>query len=162
MVKPLCSRKANHRVALKLLGGTAAGLGTVTAIFYISFANWCGEDWCSEDRYEDNWADRLGEGLIVSLIPISMGIGVSVFDQHDRPIYPLVASLLGFGVGFALDVASAEMSGSILGATLWLPVIAATAASEWSRELPESRQYSFGLRPEPGGGLSAVAALRFQ
>ena len=150
------------RVALKLLGGTVAGIGTATAIFLISLSNWCGEDWCSEDQYEDHWADRLEEGFIVSLIPMGIAVGVSAFDQHDRPIYPLAASLLGFGVGFALDVASAEMGGPVLGATLWLPVIAATAASEWSRSRVDSRRYSLGLRPEPGGGLSMVAALRFQ
>ena len=152
----------SSRVALKLLGGTVAGAGTATAIFLVALSNWCGEDWCSEDQNEDNWADRLEAGFVVSLIPINIAVGVSVFDRHDRLIYPLAASLLGFGVGYALDVASAEMSGSILGATLWLPVIAATVASEWSRERPESSRYSIGLRPEPGGGLSAVAALRFQ
>lgn len=152
----------SDRVALKLLGGTVAGTGTATAIFLVALSNWCGEDWCSEDQYEDNWADRLEAGFVVSLIPMGIAVGVSAFDQHDRPIYPLAASLLGFGVGFALDVASAEMGGPVLGATLWLPVTAATVASEWSRELPESRRYSLGLRPEPGGGLSAVAALRFQ
>ena len=150
------------RVALKLLGGTVAGTGTATALFLVALSNWCGEDWCSEDQYEDNWADRLETGFVMSLIPMGIAVGVSAFDQHDRPIYPLAASLLGFGVGFALDVASAEMGGPVLGATLWLPVIAATAASEWSRERPESRRYSIGLRSEPGGGLSAVAALRFQ
>ena len=149
------------RVALKLLGGTAAGIGTTTAIILVAFSNWCSEDWCSEDRYEDNWADKLETGFVLSLIPMGISVGVSICDQHDRPIYPLVASLLGFGVGYALDVASLEMSGSISGATLWLPVIAATVASERSRERPESRRYSIGLRSEPGGGLSAVAALRF-
>ena len=153
---------SDGRIALKLLGGTVAGIGTATAIFFVSLSNWCGEDWCSEDQYEDNWADRLEEGFVVSLIPMGIAVGVSAFDQHDRPIYPLAASLLGFGVGFALDVASAEMSGSILGATLWLPVIAATVASERSRERPESRRYSLGLRPESGGRLSVVATLQFQ
>ena len=138
------------RVVLKLLGGTAAGIGAATAIIFISLENWCGEDWCSEDRYED---DRLGEGVILSLIPIGIAVGVSAFDQHDRPIYPLAASLLGFGIGVALEN---------WGIAMFLPVIAATVASEWSRERPESRRYSIGLRPEPGGGLSAVAALRFQ
>ena len=150
------------RVALKLLGGIVAGTGTATAIFLAALSNWCGEDWCSEDQYEDNWADRLETGFVVSLIPMGIAVGVSAFDQHDRPIYPLAASLLGFGIGFALDVASAEMGGPVLGATLWLPVIAATAASEWSRNRVDSRRYSLGLRPEPGGGLSMAATLRFQ
>ena len=152
------------RIALKLLGGTVAGIGTAAIIFIGTFytSDWCSEDWCVEDRYEDHWADRLEEGLMVSLIPIGIAVGVSAFDQHDRPIYPLAASLLGFGIGAALDVASAKTGGPVLGAILWLPVIAATVASEWSREQPESRRYSIGLKPELGGGLSMVAALRFQ
>lgn len=152
----------SDQVALKLLGGTAAGIGTTTAIVLVALSNWCGEDWCSEDQYEDNWADRLETGFVMSLIPMGIAVGVSAFDQHDRPIYPLAASLLGFGMGFAFDVASAEMDGPVLGATLWLPVIAATVASERSRERPESRRYSLGLRPESGGRLSVVATLRFQ
>lgn len=144
---------SDGRIALKLLGGTAAGLGTATAIFFISLSNWCGEDWCSEDRYEDHWADRLEEGFIASLIPISIAVGVSAFDQNDRPIYPLAASLLGFGIGVALEN---------WGIAMFLPVVAATAASEWSRNRADSRRYSLGLRPEPGGGLSMVATLRFQ
>ena len=153
---------SQDRIALKLLGGTVAGIGTATAVFYVSFATygWCTEDWCAEDPDEDQWSDRLAGGLLLSSIPIGMAAGVSAFDRHDRPIYPLAASLLGFGAGLVLDVASAEIGGSILGATLWLPVIAATVASEWSRDRPESR-HSIGLRPEPGG-LSAVVSLRFQ
>ena len=151
------------RIVLKLLGGTVAGIGTATAVLYIFWINadWCSEDWCSEDRYESRWGERLSSGLLLSFVPVGIATGVSAFDHHDRPIYPLAASLFGFGTGIALDIAAAR-GGSILGATLWLPVIAATVASEWSRDQPESRRYSIGLRPEPGGGLSAVAALRFQ
>ena len=137
------------RIALKLLGGTAVGLGTFIAIVYygVYFTDWCSEDWCLEDRDEGIWPG----GLIWLPVPIGIAAGVSVFDRHDRFIYPLAASLLGFGISLASEET-----------TIWLPVIAATVASEWSRERPESRRYSIGLRPEPGGGLSAVAALRFQ
>ncbi len=151
---------SQDRIALKLLGGTVAGVGTATALILGTYTlAFCIE--CPEDPDEDRWSDRLQAGLLVSSIPIGMAAGVSAFDRHDRPIYPLAASLLGFGAGLALDIASAEIGGSILGATLWLPVIAATVASEWSRDQPESR-HSIGLRPEPGGGLSAVVSLRFQ
>ena len=117
----------------------------------------CGEDWCSEDQDEYS----LEEGLIMLLFPAGIAVGVSAFDRDDRFIYPLAASVLGFGIGVALDLAIAKTGGFHLGSFAWLPLIAATVASERSRERPESRRYSIGLRPEPGGGLSAVAALRF-
>ena len=95
------------------------------------------------------------------LFPAGIAVGVSAFDRDDRFIYPLAASVLGFGIGLAIDIVMAERGGSGVGALAWLPLIAAIVASEESRERPDSRRYSIGLRPEPGGGLSAVAALRF-
>ena len=147
-------REPNGRIALKLLGGTVAGIGSGIATLYLWMTyDGCGEDWCSEDQDEYS----LEEGLIMLLFPAGIAVGVSAFDRDDRFIYPLAASVLGFGIGVALEATV----GSSLGAFAWLPLIAATVASEWSRERPESRRYSIGLRPEPGGGLSAVAALRF-
>ena len=131
-------------IALKLLGGTVMGIGAFAFVFSTSF------ELC--DHGQD-----CGE-VPVSLLSVPVGIsaGVSVWDQHDRFIYTLAGSLVGFGIGIALDIASDGGAYS-----LWLPVITATAASEWSRYRPESRQYSLGLRSEPRGGLSVVAALRF-
>ena len=156
-------REPNGRIALKLLGGTVAGIGSGIAAIYLLLAtsDWCGEDWCREDYYEETLEERLGAGLITLLFPAGIAVGVSAFDRDDRFNYPLAASVLGFGIGAALDLAMAETGGFRLGAFAWLPLIAATVASERSRERPESRRYSIGLRPEPGGGLSAVAALRF-
>ena len=150
----------NGRIALKLLSGTVAGIGSATATIFLLFAasGWCGEDWCSEDQNE---SAEMSAGLILLLFPTGIAVGVSAFDRDDRFIYPLVASLLGFGIGLALDMVVLETGGPFLGAMGWLPLIAATVASEKSRERPDSRRYSIGLRPEPGGGLSAVAALRF-
>lgn len=151
------------RIALKLLSGTVAGIGSGIATIYLLYAIYgsCGEDWCTEDYYGDTWEKRLRGGLTMLLFPTGIAVGVSAFDRDDRFIYPLAASVLGFGIGLALDMVVAETGGPFFGALAWLPLIAATVASEKSRERPESRRYSIGLRPEPGGGLSAVAALRF-
>ena len=159
-------REPNGRIALKLLGGTVAGIGSgIAAIsLFLATSDWCSEEWCSEvylGETEETLEERLGAGLIVLLFPAGIAVGVSAFDRDDRFIYPLAASVLGFGIGVALDLAMAETGGFYLGSFAWLPLIAATVASERSRERPESRRYSIGLRPEPGGGLSAVAALRF-
>ena len=153
----------NGRIALKLLGGTVAGIGSAAATIFLLFVNsdWCGEDWCEEEYYEVTLEERLTGGFILLLFPTGIAVGVSAFDRDDRFIYPLAASVLGFGIGVAIDMVVVETGGPFLGALAWLPLIAATVASEKSREPPESRRYSIGLRPEPGGGLSAVAALRF-
>ena len=152
--------RPDARIALKLLSGTVAGIGSATATIFLLFAasGWCGEDWCAEDQNE---SAEMSAGLILLLFPTGIAVGVSAFDRDDRFIYPLAASVLGFGIGLALDMVVAETGGPFFGALAWLPLIAATVASEKSREQPESRRYSIGLRPEPGGGLSAVAALRF-
>ena len=131
-------------IALKLLGGTVMGIGAFAFVFSTSF------ELC--DHGQD--CDEVPVALLS--VPVGISAGVSVWDQHDRFIYTLAGSLVGFGVGIALDIASDGGAYS-----LWLPVITATAASEWSRYRPESRRYSLGLKPEPRGGLSVVAALRF-
>lgn len=150
------------RVALKVLGGTVAGIGSALAAIYLLLAtsDWCGEDWCSEEQDEESLEESLGAGVILLSFPAGIAVGVSAFYRDDRFIYPLAASVLGFGAGVAIDMAIAK-GGLFVGAMGWLPLIAATVASERSREQPESRRYSIGLRPEPGRGLSAVAALRF-
>ena len=155
------------RIAFKLLGGTVAGIGSGIATIYLLYAIYgsCGEDWCTDyygdTSYGDTWEKRLRGGLTMLLFPTGIAVGVSAFDRDDRFIYPLAASVLGFGIGLAIDIVMAERGGSAVGALAWLPLIAAIVASEESRERPESRRYSIGLRPEQGGGLSAVAALRF-
>ena len=136
------------RVARKLLVG--AGAGIVTA-FVVALGQF---ELCDDNMPEDcGELTREEKGAWV-LVPISIAMGVSVSDQRDRFIYPLAASLLGFGLGIAYS--------DDWFTPLWLPTLTATAASEWSRSRVDSRRYSLGLRPEPGGGLSAVATLRFQ
>ncbi len=136
------------RVTRKLLVG--AGTSIVTT-FVVALGQF---EWCDDNMPEDcGELTREEKGAWV-LVPISVAMGVSASDQRDRFIYPLAASLLGFGLGITYS--------DDWFTPLWLPILTATAASEWSRSRVNSRRYSIGLRPEPGGGLSAVAALRFQ
>lgn len=139
------------RVTRKLLYGAGTGIVTGFIVVVLPHAEWC-DDNSPEDcgKFGEFTGHEKGAFL---LIPMSIAMGVSASDQRDRFIYPLAASLLGFGIGVATDRWLLSLG---------IPILTATAASEWSRNRAESRRYSLGLRPEPGGGLSAVAALRFQ
>jgi len=55
----------NGRIALKLLSGTVAGIGSATATIFLLFAasGWCGEDWCAEDQNE---SAEMSAGLILT------------------------------------------------------------------------------------------------
>ena len=143
------------RVTRKLLVGAGTGMVAVFIVLSGNFG-WC-DDNSPEGCGEFIWNEEREFLLIPLLIPINIAMGVSASDQRDRFIYPLAASMLGFGMGIAYGAATDKWLPS-----LWLPILTATAASEWSRNRADSRRYSLGLRPEPGGGLSAVAALRFQ
>ena len=148
-------------IGLKLLGGTVGGTVGVIGAAYFLFATGAVE-WCDDNSPEDcgeyTWEEELAGGVaVIGLYSTGMATGVSVWDRRDRFIYTLAGSLIGLGGGIALVNATSRFESSLL----ILPVITATAASEWSRYLPESRRYSLGLRPEPRGGLSVVAALRF-
>lgn len=135
------------RIVRKLFVG--AGAGIVTA-FVVALGQF---EWCDDNKPEDCGELTREEKGAWILVPISVAMGVSASDQRDRFIYPLAASLLGFGLGIAYS--------DDWFTPLWLPILTATAASEWSRSRVDSRRYSLGLKPESGGGLSAVAALRF-
>ncbi|MXY84650.1 MAG: hypothetical protein F4Y91_21960 [Gemmatimonadetes bacterium] len=143
------------RVTRKLLYGAGTGMVAVFIVLSGNFG-WC-DDNSPESCGEFIWNEEREFLFIPLLIPMNIAMGVSASDQRDRFIYPLAASMLGFGMGIAYGAATYEWLPS-----LWLPILTATAASEWSRSRVDSHRYSLGLRPEPGGGLSMVATLRFQ
>ena len=146
------------RVTRKLLRGAGAGIVTGFIVVVLPHVGWFG--WC-DDNSPENCGEfgeftRHEKGALL-LIPMSIAMGVSASDQQDQFIYPLAASLLGFGMGIAYGAATDKWLPS-----LWLPILTATAASEWFRGRVDSRRFSLGLRPEPGGRLSVVAMLRLQ
>ena len=148
-------------IGLKLLGGAVGGtVGAIGAVYFLLITGVYGfcDDNSPEDCGEVTWEEEVAAGVgAIGLYSTGIATGVSVWDRRDRFIYTLAGSLIGLGGGIALVNATGRFGSSLL----VLPVIAATAASEWSRYRPESRRYSLGLRPEPRGGLSVVAALRF-
>ncbi len=95
------------------------------------------------------------------LVPIgySLGtaIGVSKIDPHDRFIASLGGSVVGLIGGIGLTSISKVLFPSLLVG----PIIGATIMSERSRKPPQARRVSVGLVPNPKGGLSAIATLRF-
>jgi hypothetical protein len=113
------------------------------------------------------------KGLEVGYI-VGTAAGVSWVDAQDSFVITLLGSVLGVGgpVG-AIDVISAKTGwelGTLAGVSAFLgPIVGATIASERGRKplsakfhlKPEARRVSVGLVPNPKGGLSAVATLRF-
>ena len=88
---------------------------------------------------------------------VGAAVGVSVVDPHDRFTHALGGSAAGLLTGVYLTAAT-----DTLGLTLFLgPIAMAIMMSEWSRDPPEDQRLSIRLRPHPGGGVSAAAALRF-
>ena len=119
---------------------------------------------------------RLGaaiNGLEVGYV-VGIATGVSWVDEQDHFFITLAGSVLGLGVPVgAIDFISAKTGWkleTIAGVSAFLgPIIGATIASERGRKSlsakrhlkPEARRVSVGLIPDPKGGLSAVATLRF-
>lgn len=149
--------ETGRRIANKLIAGAFGGLvmGSFTAIGVAASA--------SKDCDSDNTFCGLGAalvGLFAGSISYTVGsaIGVSRSDPHDRFISALGGSVVGLIGGIGLT--------SVSGGTLWPslligPPVIATYWSERSRKPPEIRRASVGLVPNPKGGLSAIATLRF-
>lgn len=100
---------------------------------------------------------------------VGTAVGVSGVDPQDNFLITLGGSaLLGWGVPVAIAFISGGENLIILSGLLG-PIVGATIASErWRKPLAakphlksEARRFSVGLVPDPKGGLSAVATLRF-
>lgn len=90
--------------------------------------------------------------------PVGTAVGVSRVDPYDR----FIASLGGSVVGLIGGIGLTSASPSVLWPSLFVgPVVGATLASELWRKPPQDPRVSVGLAPNPKGGLSAVATLRF-
>ena len=105
---------------------------------------------------------------------VGTAVGVSRVDPLDNFLITLAGSaLVGAGVPYAIALTEwAESEGGeslLILSGLLGPIVGATIASEvWRKPLsaklhlkPEARRVSVGLVPDPKGGLSAVATLRF-
>ena len=84
---------------------------------------------------------------------VGTAFGVSITDPHDKFMYTLAGSLLGFGAGF---VGEKKVPLSII-----LPLPMAIFASEWMRSSSGKSRISVSLISNARRPLSTVAILRF-
>ena len=139
------------RIIRKLGAGALGGILTGVGGTAVGFAL------VEEDDSEDDIVDSRGTtALFLGAMGYAVGaaVGVSWPDTHDPFIAALGGSSLGLGAGLWLTVASPKLWPTLLAG----PIITATMMSEWFRDPP---RLSFGLRPTPGKGIAAAAALRF-
>ena len=105
---------------------------------------------------------------------VGTAVGVSAVDPQDNFLITLAGSALaGVGVPAAILFMTANNENDSDAMLIWSallgPVVGATIASErWRKPLsaklhlkPEARRVSVGLVPNPKGGLSAIATMRF-
>ncbi|MCE2447608.1 MAG: hypothetical protein J4F35_04215 [Candidatus Latescibacteria bacterium] len=93
-------------------------------------------------------------------------IGVSLVDPYDSFFGTLMGGILGevggAGLLYLFSATGAEVPGELFAfALLGGPAVGSLIASEAWRKPPQNRRISFSLTPNPKGGLSAFAALRF-
>ena len=145
---------AGKRIAKKLGAGTLLGsLSGLIGAVIVQIAVGLGEP----------GVDGIGggAGLVMGGIighTVGSGIGVTLVDPHDYYILPIVGSLAGMRA--SVEVPQYKEVPEFL-PLFCGPVIGATIMSELLRKPPESRRISVGLVPNPKGGLSAIATLRF-
>lgn len=152
---------SDKRVATKLasgalVGGVGFALGFALALVSEGDCDkddnnddpFCGYSCCEELR-------RVMFGSTGYLV--GTAVGVSQFDPRDRFIASLGGSVVGLIGGIGLMSVDDVFWPSIFVGS----VAFATVMSEWTRKPPEARRISVGLAPNPKGGLSAVATLRF-
>ena len=159
----------SFRIGNKLMAGLGGGIaGAFLGAFIMA------------DLYQAKDGDDILGGLGAFMKGLEVGYivgtatGVSWVDSQDHFLITLAGSVLGLGVPVgAIDVISAKTGWeleTLAGVSAFLgPIIGATIASERGRKplaaklhlKPEARRVSVGLLPNPKGGLSAVATLRF-
>ena len=93
---------------------------------------------------------------------VGFPFGVSSVDPYDSLPTTLFAGVIPpVLAGYSLAIAGQEMADIGLAVMYVGPIIGSLYASEKWRKPPQARRISFGLVPNPKGGLSAVATLRF-
>ena len=159
--------KADNREALRIskklaagvMGGVAGGLAGAAIIVGVD----SGEFGNELPALLGFWGGNL----------VGTPVGVSAFDLQDNFLITLArtlagSALLGVGVPYAIAIISAKInSESEAGGKLMIlsgllgPIAGATIASEVWRKPPEAGRVPVSMVPDPKGGLSAVATLRF-
>ena len=151
--------KADNREALRI--GKKAVIGTFSGIVFTGMAMGVQDKiW---EPYGDPDADAyrtLGFLLSGLVIGCSVGFpfGVSSVDPYDSLPMTLLAGVIPGSVGIGLIWAGHEIGFLVAYVT---PIIGSLIASEKWRKPPQDRRISVGLVPNPKGGLSAIATLRF-
>ena len=151
--------KADNREALRI--GKKAVVGTFSGIVFTGMAMGVQDKiW---EPYGDPDADAyrtLGFLLSGLVIGCSVGFpfGVSSVDPYDSLPMTLLAGVIPGSVGIGLIWAGHEIGFLVAYVT---PIIGSLIASEKWRKPPQDRRISVGLVPNPKGGLSAIATLRF-
>ena len=158
--------EADTRIGKKLVAGVLGGVGGGLVGAVIMVESYQSKE--GDDGIGGAFAAPFGfwGGNLVGT-----AVGVSGVDPQDHFLITLAGSvLLGAGVPYAIAFISWKGSENLLILSGLLgPIVGATIASErWRRPLsaklhlkPEARRGSVGLVPNPKGGLSAVATLRF-
>ena len=173
---------ADTRIGKKLAAGLLGGLGGGLAGAVIAVGAWSPIE--AEPGTDPSAANALGF-LGSALLGfwggniVGTAVGVSRVDPQDNFLITLAGgTLLGAGVppavAFMFSDVNNETASGIFGAISVLsaffgPIIGATMASErWRKPLsaklhlkPKAPLVSVGLVPNPKGGLSPIATLRF-
>ena len=151
----------SFRIGNKLMAGLGGGIvGAFLGAFIMA------------DLYQAKDGDDVLGGLAAFTKGLEGGYvvgtatGVSWVDPQDDFFITLAGSVLGLGLPVgAIDFISAKTGWkleTLAGVSAFLgPIVGATIASEKWRKPPAAPRVSVDLLPNPKGGLSAVAALRF-
>ena len=157
MIKRYYTEDGSLRIPKKVAVGTASGIVFTVLSFGVL------GDALSDGSYSDSGLEALVIFFYSSNIGFSVGfpLGVSSVDPYDS--FP--KTLLAGVIPGAVEILSWRMGNSVKG--LWfrpasiVSVISSLTVSELSRKPPQARRVSVGLVPNPKGGLSAIATLRF-
>jgi hypothetical protein len=153
MIKRYYTEDMTLRIAKKVAAGTAF------CFAFTVLGLWGSGDALSDDSYSDSGLEGAALVLSTAAIGTSVGfpLGVSLVDPYDSLPKTLLAGVIP-GAIWRMDN-SLEVSGFWMASIV--SVISSLTASEVWRKPPQARRVSVGLIPNPKGGLSAIAALRF-
>ena len=153
MIKRYYTEDGSLRIPKKVAVGTASGIVFTVLSFGVL------GDALSDGSYSDSGLEAFVIFFYSSNIGFSIGfpLGVSSIDPYDSLPKTLLAGVIPIGLW--------RMGGSVSVSGFWtasiVSVISSLTVSELSRKPPQARRISVGLVPDPKGGLSAVATLRF-